>query len=103
MKRTMSSLNPTCLRLPESPDSAQPVSWIVIAVRFLERKSPILSSEQARMPINGLSKAASCAMIGLTYPSHPSSLRRVTCIKDGFFFCASRFCSRLFSAAEVVT
>ena len=29
-------------------------------------------------------------LLGSTYPSHPSSLRRVTCIKDGFFCVVSR-------------
>lgn len=62
MSRTMFSLNPARLRLPESPESAQPLSWIVIVVRVLRHKSPILSSEQARMPINGLSRTASCAI-----------------------------------------
>ena len=102
MKHTMSSLIPARLRLPEFPDSAQPLSGVVIAVRVLRRKSPILSSKQDRMPINGLSGIASCAIMGSTYPSHRSSPRRVTCIKDGFFFCAPRFCAGPFPAAEVV-
>ncbi len=35
-----------------------------------------------------LSKGATRPRIFVTHPSHPSFLRKVTCIKDGSFFCA---------------
>ncbi len=48
----------------------------------------IRSSSTAGMPINPLPERQSPCRIPASHPSHRSSFTRMTCIKDGFFFCA---------------
>ena len=48
----------------------------------------IRSSSTVGMPINPLPERQSPCRILTTHPSHRSSFTRMTCIKDGFFFCA---------------
>jgi hypothetical protein len=55
----------------------------------------------SEMPILHLPDCKSRATLRTTYPSHRSFLRKVTCIKDGFFFFARRFCAPRFCAGPL--
>lgn len=51
-------------------------------------QQPNWSYSGGGMPINRLSEPILSAIIRISHPSHRSLPWKVTCIKDGFFFCA---------------
>ena len=51
-------------------------------------QQPNLSYSRGEMPIKLLSEPFLSAIIRVSHPSHRSLPWKVTCIKDGFFFCA---------------
>jgi len=76
-------------RSADLPLMAQPIATVVDrALSAWWPELPIRSRKTDQMPMNGLLGIASCATIWTSHPSHRSFLRKVTCIKDGFFFCA---------------
>ena len=66
----------------------QPFAWTEVPRRYKQFVRRESSSAGAKMPMIQLPGRPSSAMIRLSHPSHRSLLRKVTCIKDGFFFCA---------------
>jgi hypothetical protein len=76
---------PDPMTIPSS--HSQPLARPDVACRqdpFLRRKCTSLPVE---LPIDPLPERALFAIMPASHPSHRSLLRKVTCIKDGFFFC----------------
>lgn len=69
---------------------SQPVSRFRVSLQDNRCERRIGSIAAFRMPMIRLPEWPDCAILEPTYPSHRSLLRKVTCIKDGFF---SALCS----------
>lgn len=94
-----------CMMPPPTSDprhcrTAQPIVAAPVTARKNRPQSPFCSSRIAQTPMYALPGASFSAIIQSTYPSHRSFLREVTCIKDGFFFCAVQNCLQLDISTE---